>query len=574
MNPEELAHLAAMGLPAPTNVTPSMRQGIRDRADSLWGPTLNVSPEAYARRRDQSRRLQLARDQGHGPKRRKLLSDYEYRMSLAVNDVDNIGLRASARKHSIKISTLKDRCAGAYDITTAHRRELSLTPEQEDDLVNYIIEREKAFQPLSRSEIRGFAQQLSEVNGQLSYIGKNWKPTKVFESARKRAVTRKSLSNYYEGLQWVINNKNITRANTYNVDENGMQLGETRAGIVAGTVMTARSEVIKTDNSTWASVIECISAGSRRLTPVVWFPNVFPNWKYEASLSGWSNTDIFNRWFMDIFIRETTPSDPSQWRLLVLDQHKSYITPELMKKAWMHRIWLSWLPSHLSHITQPLDVAVFGPLKTYYHQLTRAWATYEVTSPHQQQLFIEAYKRASEKAISRRNIMSGFSASGVFPVDVRKAIEALKPKERKRKTFEAPTTPKRPQVTDDMTWSTPQGSADIQKQQKAAQSEGIISIRDFNCIMTKMMKSIDNKNSQIQRLEEEKAILKALAAAKEPTGRVPVEFDPNAAFPSIDQIITARDQAEKNVIYKLKENAKEKRKKQSEKKTEDTIYIS
>ncbi|CAG1962726.1 unnamed protein product [Fusarium graminearum] len=72
MNPEELAHLAAMGLPAPTNVTPSMRQGIRDRANSLWGPTLNVSPEAYARRRDQSRRLQLARDQGHGPKRRKL----------------------------------------------------------------------------------------------------------------------------------------------------------------------------------------------------------------------------------------------------------------------------------------------------------------------------------------------------------------------------------------------------------------------------------------------------------------------------------------------------------------------
>ncbi|EKJ77781.1 hypothetical protein FPSE_02015 [Fusarium pseudograminearum CS3096] len=211
-------------------------------------------------------------------------SDYEYRVFLAVNDVENIGLRASARKHSIKISTLKDRCAGAHDITTAHRGELSLTPEQEDDLVNYIIEREKAFQPLTRSDIRGFAQQLSEVNGQISYIGKNWvdrfftrhssiekKPTKVYEAARKRAVTRKSLSDYYEGLQWVVDNKNITRANTYNVDENGMQLGETRAGIVAGTVMTTRSEVIKTDNSTWASVIECISAGSRRLTPVVIF---------------------------------------------------------------------------------------------------------------------------------------------------------------------------------------------------------------------------------------------------------------------------------------------------------------
>ncbi|PTD03487.1 hypothetical protein FCULG_00012822 [Fusarium culmorum] len=517
-------------------------------------------------------------------------------MSLAVNDVDNIGLRASARKHAIKISTLKDRCAGSHDINTSHQKELSLTPEQEEDLETYIIDREKAFQPLSKAEIRGFAQQLSDVNGQIPYIGKNWvdrfftrhpsiqkKVTKVFEAARKRYVTRKTFTEYYDGLHWVINEKNITRQHIYNVDENGMQLGETRAGIVAGTVMTIRSEVIKSDNSTWASVVECISADGRRLTPCViftgknlqgqWFPNVFPNWKYEASLSGWSNTDIFNRWFMDIFIRETTPSDPSQWRLLVLDQHKSHITPELMKKAWMHRIWLSWLPSHSSHITQPLDVAVFGPLKTYYHQLTRAWATYEATSPHQQQLFIEAYKRASEKAISRRNIMSGFSASGVFPVDVRKAIEALKPKERKRKTFEAPTTPKRPQVTDDMTWSTPQGSADIQKQQKAAQSEGIVSIRDFNCIMTKMMKSIDNKNSQIQRLEEEKAVLKASAAAKEPTGRVPVQFDPNVAFPSIDEIITARDQAEKNVIHRLNEKATEKAKKQAAKKTVDSITV-
>ena len=91
--------------------------------------------------------------------------------------------------------------------------------------------------------------------------------------------------------------------------------------------------------------------------------------------------------------------------------------------------------------------------------------------------------------------MSGFSKSGVFPICLRKAIEALKPRERKRKTFEGPTTPRKPRVTDDLAWSTPQGSADIRKQQEAAQSDGIVSIRDFNCIMKKAMKSIDNKNS-------------------------------------------------------------------------------
>nr|CEG03285.1 unnamed protein product [Fusarium acuminatum CS5907] len=141
-------------------------------------------------------------------------SDYEYRLFLAVNDVEILGLRASAKKHSVKLSTLRDRCAGGSDINTSHQRELSLSPEQEDDLVTYIIEREKAFQPLTRSEIRAYAEYLLEVNGQIPYIGKNWvdrfftrhstiekKPTKVYEAARKRAVTRKSLSDYYDGLQ-------------------------------------------------------------------------------------------------------------------------------------------------------------------------------------------------------------------------------------------------------------------------------------------------------------------------------------------------------------------------------------
>jgi hypothetical protein len=68
------------------------------------------------------------------------------------------------------------------------------------------------------------------------------------------------------------------------------------------------------------------------------------------------------------------------------------------------------------------------------------------------------------------------------------------------------------------------------------------------------MKSIDHKNCQIQRLEEEKAVLKASVAAREPTGRVPVQFDPNRAFPEVEQIITAHDQAEKNVLHQIEKN--------------------
>ncbi|KAI8412582.1 hypothetical protein FOFC_05840 [Fusarium oxysporum] len=341
----------------------------------------------------------------------------------------------------------------------------------EDDLVNYIIERERAFQPLTRQEIHDFAQALSAVNGGVSYIGKNWvdrfvlrhetiemKPSRVIDAARKRCVTEESLTEYYDGLSYVIESKKILRSNSYNVDETGAQLGETNGGTVAGTVMTPSSERIKSDNSTWSSILESISADGRRLTPTVvfkgenlqgqWFPSVFPDWKYTTSPTGWSNADIFLKWFME-------------------------------------------------------------------------------------------------------------------------ALKSLKPKEKKRKSFQEPTTPRKLQVVSETVWGTPQGSHDVEKQLQEAQKDGNPSIRDFKCILKKAMKSIDNKNSQIQRLEEEKAVLKASAAAKAPTGRVPVQFNPNQAFPEIKQIITARDQAERNILHQVDEN----RQKLREKKPPKTLTV-
>lgn len=79
-------------------------------------------------------------------------------------------------------------------------------------------------------------------------------------------MTKESLTNYYNGLQWVCDSKGIITPYKYNIDETAMQLGETNGNIVAGTVMTASSERIKSDNSTWSSVLEAIFADSRRLT--------------------------------------------------------------------------------------------------------------------------------------------------------------------------------------------------------------------------------------------------------------------------------------------------------------------
>ena len=59
----------------------------------------------------------------------------------------------------------------------------------------------------------------------------------------------------------------------------------------------------------------------------------------------------------------------NDWRLLTIDGHKTHATDEFMLKCLENKIWIAWLPAHLSHITQPLDVGVFSFLKRRYRAL-------------------------------------------------------------------------------------------------------------------------------------------------------------------------------------------------------------
>jgi 4-hydroxybenzoate polyprenyltransferase len=139
------------------------------------------------------------------------------------------------------------------------------------------------------------------------------------------------------------------------------------------------------------------------------------------------------------FLHETEPEDKKLWCILVLDRHKTHITAELIKKESLNKVWLIWMFSRSSHITQPLDVAIFSALKAFYHQGMWEWASYETTSPQQKQLSIKAYKISSKKAFTVKNIQSDFRASGIYPTDVEKVLLALCPK-RPSKAQKSPLT--------------------------------------------------------------------------------------------------------------------------------------
>jgi hypothetical protein len=59
-------------------------------------------------------------------------------------------------------------------------------------------------------------------------------------------------------------------------------------------------------------------------------------------------------------------------RLLILDGHSSHLTAGFDAFCKENGIICLCMPPHSSHLLQPLDVGVFGPLKRAYGKLVEA----------------------------------------------------------------------------------------------------------------------------------------------------------------------------------------------------------
>ena len=88
----------------------------------------------------------------------------------------------------------------------------------------------------------------------------------------------------------------------------------------------------------------------------------------EMSKKGWSNSETFHNYITKHFATFVKLSDDkaSDHTLILYDGHKSHISLTLSDWAKKHNVTLFVLPPHSSHLTQPLDVAVFGPFKAIY----------------------------------------------------------------------------------------------------------------------------------------------------------------------------------------------------------------
>ena len=86
------------------------------------------------------------------------------------------------------------------------------------------------------------------------------------------------------------------------------------------------------------------------------------------------NIRIVREVVIDHFVDTVCPEVRQQPVLLILDGHSSHTRNlNVIKKARDSNVIIISLPSHYTHKLQPLDLALFKSLNTFYDQTAATW---------------------------------------------------------------------------------------------------------------------------------------------------------------------------------------------------------
>ena len=484
---------------------------------------------------------------------------------VAIRAGDSI--HRAAELYGVPRSTLQGRVHGSVTREQANSDQQALSKEQESHLVTWATVQAKLGLPPTYLQVRQAAQRILRAAGSEKKLGKNWitefirrnhsiKAVKGMhiKKARIEAITPDKIKEFFEILSQdpIIG---VRPANRYNMDETGIMEGMRTAQKVIAPSSTKKVWIKQQKRNTWTTIIECVSAEGNYLPPVViwqgksvqqqWFPDdliQYENWKFAASENGYSDNDIGLGWLLEVFLPRTQCAR-SDWRLLVIDGHKTHATDEFMLQCLENKVWVAWLPAHSSHATQPLDVGVFSFLKRRYRAHTDELALLTNADDLAKEDFLECYGRARSEALTIRNGRAGWKATGLWPVDVKKVLEYLTVATG---APEPPAPSHPPQITTPMKdlppilLQTPQGGADVRKRADILRKRSRPTHRVF---IHKLMKALDMKNTRIADLEYKVRSLEQVIKRLRPKKRARVEVNPNKRFVELPQVKAAQAKA-------------------------------
>jgi hypothetical protein len=134
--------------------------------------------------------------------------------------------------------------------------------------------------------------------------------------------------------------------------------------------------------------------------------------------NAWIDTYSFVEWLTKIFV-PLSKASLTHRVLLLVDCHTTRFTFEAISAADAHGVDILTFPPHASHIMQPLDLAIFGPLKLFLEQYwTELLIESEVTLDRLTLIQTIMRDDVFDKAFTYTNIARGWREGGLYPYNI------------------------------------------------------------------------------------------------------------------------------------------------------------
>ena len=301
--------------------------------------------------------------------------------------------------------------------------------------------------PLTRSEIRQLAFEYANSHGIHSFREKkqsagyywfnNFLKAENLSAARAMAVNETQVLKWFETYGERLNSLGVkdNPSHLWNFDETGMQ-NIHDAKKVVGLTGKQVNNVTAMEKGVTSTYLAGINAVGTAVPPMIIRKGkvVGKNWKngapygtvVRATETGWITKEVFLEYgqLFVKFLKDQNLMDGLP-HVVVMDNHHCHaFNLEFLQLMKDNNIVVFGLPSHTSHILQPLDKVPFAILKSKWNEemrlYTRNTGGKALTKPELFRVFNPAFI----KALTTEHAQAGFRGTGLFPVNA-KAIDIV-----------------------------------------------------------------------------------------------------------------------------------------------------
>jgi len=238
-------------------------------------------------------------------------------------------------------------------------------------------------------------------------------------------VSRETINSYFNNLEKSLDN--VLPENIINYDETNLSDDPGRVKIITKRGCKYLERVMNSSKASTSIMFACTGTGELLPTYTVykaihmydsWIKGGPKNSRYNRSKSGWFDAQCFGDWLLKIVI-PFVKNKPGK-KVIIGDNLSTHLTMEGIKAcSKYYNIEFVFLPPNSTHITQPLDVAFFRPMKLAWREILTKWkmgkGSRECSIPKDKfpQLLNVLMKRIEGNQVD--NIKAGFKKIGIIP---------------------------------------------------------------------------------------------------------------------------------------------------------------